>query len=160
MEHRLLIIYEMNANGQIVSNFAGQPVIATGFFQGLTWDGSFLWSGDSSSTGLKRFDTSGNVQLSFTNLWPTFGISDVSFDANNNQLLVFRNNGLTIVNPLTGSVTQTTFTVTYTVGDLDCTVSWAANNTTQKIEVIFLRDLIKKISRRQGASDDANNVIV
>ncbi|HZV83174.1 MAG TPA: hypothetical protein VFF53_13500 [Geobacteraceae bacterium] len=135
-------IYQILSNGFYNATYPC-PATATGFCQGLAWDGTNLWAAGSDNRNLVKFQTSAvsgalPVLATFANLWSTNGISDMGFDSSDptapNKLLVLKD-GLITVNGTDGALLGSkSFPLPGTgKGDWDGSLFWVVDNTNKKL---------------------------
>ncbi len=115
------------------------PATATGFCQGLAWDGTDLWAAGSDTMNLVKFSTTAvsgalPVLASYANLWSTNGVSDMGYDSALGQLLVLKDGLVTVTGATGGVVGSKGFTLPGTgKGDWDGSLFWVVDNANKKL---------------------------
>jgi hypothetical protein len=136
-------IYQIGAGGQLLDTYPC-PATSTGFCQGLAWDPATasFWTAGSDNTTLANYQVAGNGTISsqknYTGLWPTNGVSDVSFDGVNGQVFVVKDG----VIPVKGGavIGKKSFPLPGTgKGDWDGSLLWVVDNPGRVIKGLFVR---------------------
>lgn len=132
-------IYELDATARMIATFKC-PATATGFCQGLAWDGATFWTAGSDNSSLARFEVVGTAlqSQSFNNLWDTAGVTDVAFDTGTRQVLVTKGQ-LRFFSPQQAGVVATQSLPQTGPGDWDGTLLWVIDNTNRKILGMTIR---------------------
>jgi len=133
-------IYELDATARVIATFEC-PATATGFCQGLAWDGTTFWTAGSDNATLTRFQIVGTAPPSsqnFNNLWDTAGVTDVAFDTGTNQVLITKGQ-LRFFSPQQAGVVATQSLPQTGPGDWDGSLLWVIDNTNRKILGMTIR---------------------
>ncbi len=134
-------VYKIVRSGQVgqYQGFFPCPATATGFCQGLAWDGATLWASGSDNRHLVNFQnqaTGGVLPLvrRFDNIWSTNGVSDTGYDRTKGELLALKD-GLIMVNGADGALLGSKpFTLPGTGrGDWDGTYFWVVDKVNSRL---------------------------
>ncbi len=132
-------IYKIDPlTGSVATSFPCPASSTGGFCEGITWDGSQLWSATSDNRNLVSYTTNGTLQSLFLNEFSTIGTNThLSYHSSLRCIIAFHD-GVNLIDPATGATMASNISIYPYSSGWDSHNNWRANNSTQEIEVVYL----------------------